>query len=268
MWYCQWINSGTVSPPRLSPHRRSLRVTTRCQRRLTRHSVFLRQEAAASEAWLAEGNSAAAACRRMAPPPATAPRSKGAAGADLALSFLRTAAAQRNQHGAPMLFYAAALAGLEDATAAPVRCGAVLTVTPPLCHFGGAMNGGAIAALVDIVGAAALLTLKPAGMSVSITTHYFARAPLGARVVVDAEVIKAGRSVATIEVQLRLEKDGTLVAQGTHIMYASDAARPLEEYMVRYRPQQQESGAEEEQKAGEGEGDAAGSGAGGILAKL
>eukprot|EP00887_Chlorella_sp_A99_P002950 scaffold24.g2950.t1 len=161
-----------------------------------------------------------------------------------------------------MLFYAAALAGLEDATAAPVRCGAVLTVTPPLCHFGGAMNGGAIAALVDIVGAAALLTLKPAGMSVSITTHYFARAPLGAR------VIKAGRSVATIEVQLRLEKDGTLVAQGTHIMYASDAARPLEEYMVRYRPQQQESGAEEEQKAGEGEGDAAGSGAGGILAKL
>lgn len=43
--------------------------------------------------------------------------------------------------------------------------------------------------------------------------------PGGEDVEIDAQVVKSGRSVATITVSLRRQSTGTLVAQGTHVKF-------------------------------------------------
>lgn len=63
---------------------------------------------------------------------------------ELAEDFLKTGAAQRDDHGTPMLFYATALASLEEVTAEKGRCHAVVRVTEGMCNFGKFLHGGAI----------------------------------------------------------------------------------------------------------------------------
>jgi Thioesterase superfamily len=62
---------------------------------------------------------------------------------------------------------------------------------------------------VDVVGSIALITVcDRSGVSLSITTHYLAPLPGGSEVDVSARVVRRGRDVATIAVELRAAQGG------------------------------------------------------------
>lgn len=74
------------------------------------------------------------------------------------------------------------------------------------------------ATLVDVIGTAALVTQSDiGGVSLSITTHYLDPIPRGQEVEVHARVVKAGKQIATITVELRQPGGQRVVAQGTHV---------------------------------------------------
>ncbi|KAL4420407.1 hypothetical protein ABPG75_010063 [Micractinium tetrahymenae] len=120
----------------------------------------------------------------------------------LALDFLKLSAQQRDERG-PSLFSGAVLGGLEEASAETGRCRIVVRVGQELCHFGKSAHGGALASLIDIVTSAA--------------------------------VAKVGRSIVLVNAELKVEGSGALVAQGTHVMFLSDTAPPVEKFMAKFR---------------------------------
>lgn len=74
------------------------------------------------------------------------------------------------------------------------------------------------ATIVDTVGTAALTSVSDLlGVSLSINTHYINPMPGGEDVAIEACVVKAGKQIATIEVTLRRQSTGALVAKGTHV---------------------------------------------------
>lgn len=82
---------------------------------------------------------------------------------------------------------------------------------------GGALHGGAVATLVDVVGTLAIMSAdrehRP-GVSTDLNVSWFAPAPGGSTVLVEAAVLKSGRTLAFVQVDVRRESDGVLVAQG------------------------------------------------------
>ncbi|GAX79485.1 hypothetical protein CEUSTIGMA_g6926.t1 [Chlamydomonas eustigma] len=81
------------------------------------------------------------------------------------------------------------------------------------------LHGGCIATLVDTVGTAALITVSDrSGVSVNIAVTYLLPSPSGQNVTVEARVIKSGRALATIQVDIKLQ-DGRVAATGLHTKY-------------------------------------------------
>ncbi|MDQ1612902.1 MAG: hypothetical protein QOG00_2833 [Pyrinomonadaceae bacterium] len=91
---------------------------------------------------------------------------------------------------------------LEDA----VRGSATLSMSarPELERFGGIMHGGALASLADTAAAFAVLsTLEPEEQTVTVdlTLHYL-RPVTGGKLTARARVVRAGRRVATVSVEI------------------------------------------------------------------
>lgn len=109
------------------------------------------------------------------------------------------------------------LAGIELVEAAGGRAKARLVVAEPVQNMGGTLHGGAIATIVDDVGTIAIITGdrngRP-GVTTDLNVSYLAPAPAGAAVLAEATVLKIGRTLAFVAVDLRREEDGVLVAQG------------------------------------------------------
>jgi acyl-coenzyme A thioesterase 13 len=109
----------------------------------------------------------------------------------------------------------AGLAGTELVDAGEGRARIRLPVTRAVQNFGGAMHGGAIATLVDVLGTVAIMTAdrhhRP-GVTTDLNVSYFS--PGKGVVVADAQVLKCGRTLAFVTVDVRREDDGALVAQG------------------------------------------------------
>ena len=129
----------------------------------------------------------------------------------------------------------------------------------------GTLHGGCIATIVDTVGTAALVTMSPiSGVSLSISVDYLSPQPGLEECEVTAQVqcrldassylrsqsilksagnwvnlnegftcfwnwqvVKAGRTIATIAVELRQKRTGKLVAVGKHIKFLSEGKEPL-----------------------------------------
>ncbi|WIA42983.1 hypothetical protein OEZ86_009521 [Tetradesmus obliquus] len=122
------------------------------------------------------------------------------------------------------------LEGLEVTGGGPGSVSCKLPVTKKLQNRYGTLHGGCIATLVDVVGSAALVTLSDkGGVSLAINTLYLNPMPgggtvvveaklvklgSGGTVVVEAKLVKLGRDVASIEVALRDDASGALVATG------------------------------------------------------
>lgn len=113
--------------------------------------------------------------------------------------------------------YDRSLAGLELIEAEGGRARVRLPVGEAVQNVNGALHGGAVATLVDVVGTLAIMTAdrdhRP-GVSTDLNVSWFSPAPGGATVLVEASVLKSGRTLAFVQVDVRREKDGVLVAQG------------------------------------------------------
>jgi acyl-coenzyme A thioesterase 13 len=92
-----------------------------------------------------------------------------------------------------------------------------MDVTAALQNSLGSLHGGAVATLVDNAGTLAIMTAdrqaRP-GVTTDLNTSYFAPAPAGSTVVADASVLKIGKTLAFVSVDVRRASDGVLVAQG------------------------------------------------------
>jgi len=97
------------------------------------------------------------------------------------------------------------------------RALARLEVTEAVQNIGGTLHGGAIATLVDDVGTCAIVTAdrenRP-GVTTDLNVSYFSPAPGGSFVLAEANVLKIGKTLAFVTVDVKREKDGALVAQG------------------------------------------------------
>lgn len=91
-----------------------------------------------------------------------------------------------------------------------------LEVTPPVENPLGTLHGGAIATLVDDVGTVAIMSADAEGrpgVTTDLSVSYMAAAPSGSTVLVEAQALKTGRTLAFVEVELRTA-EGKLVAHG------------------------------------------------------
>jgi len=109
----------------------------------------------------------------------------------------------------------APFAALEVVAIEPGHVTMRLPVDDRVINVNGKLHGGASATLVDVAGTLAIMTADRegrAGVSTDLNVSYLA--PGEGAVVVDARVLKSGRSLAFVAVDIRREADGVLVAQG------------------------------------------------------
>uniref|UniRef100_A0A183C4N2 4HBT domain-containing protein n=1 Tax=Globodera pallida TaxID=36090 RepID=A0A183C4N2_GLOPA len=86
---------------------------------------------------------------------------------------------------------------------------------------GGTMHGGFVASLVDIVAVRAVDLAVPNCQVVSmfVSISYLLPAKIGEEVVVKAECLKVGRSIAFTETTFSRKSDGAVLAKGKHNIY-------------------------------------------------
>jgi len=80
-----------------------------------------------------------------------------------------------------------------------------LTVNDELSNNYGALHGGAISTIVDVVGTLALLSKDPsrAGVSIEMNQSFCAAAKAGERIALFGSVLRYGRSLGFTEVRIR-----------------------------------------------------------------
>ncbi len=110
-----------------------------------------------------------------------------------------------------------ALPGMEMVSAGGGACTVRLPVSPQVANINGTLHGGAIATLVDLVGTLAIITgdrQARAGVTTDLNVSYFAPGRGGESVLARASVLKGGKTLAFVTVDVVRESDGTLCAQG------------------------------------------------------
>lgn len=134
------------------------------------------------------------------------------------------AAAQRLGRMFGSVGFDKALPGMKLVSAADGKAVVRLEVTEPVQNWGGTLHGGAIATLVDDAGTAAIVTKdrdhRP-GVSTDLNCSFFSPAPAGTFVLAEATVLKTGRTLAYVSIDIRREHDGALVAQGRMTKFLS-----------------------------------------------
>ncbi|XP_013793379.1 acyl-coenzyme A thioesterase 13-like [Limulus polyphemus] len=82
---------------------------------------------------------------------------------------------------------------------------------------GGTLHGGVTATLVDVVSTLNLIGEKEvAGVSVDLNVTYLKGAKAGDELQVESSLLRAGRSMAFLSVDIRNKETGLLIAQGRH----------------------------------------------------
>jgi acyl-coenzyme A thioesterase 13 len=109
------------------------------------------------------------------------------------------------------------LAGMKLLEAKDGKALVRLEVTDAVQNMGGTLHGGAIATLVDDAGTVAIISKdrdhRP-GVTTDLNVSYFNPGPGGTFVLAEATVLKIGRTLAYVSVDIKRETDGVLVAQG------------------------------------------------------
>lgn len=103
----------------------------------------------------------------------------------------------------------------------PGRVICSMNVPPRLLNAGNFMHGGATATLVDLVGSAAIFTVgaPSSGVSVEINVSYLDAAFAGEKIEIESKVLRVGKAVAVVSVEIRKKDTGKIVAQGRHTKY-------------------------------------------------
>lgn len=130
-----------------------------------------------------------------------------------------------------------ALKGIKDIETSHGRLTCTLPVGPEVQNRYGTLHGGCTATLVDTVGSAAIVTMSlRSGVSLCISVNYISAMPGGEEALVDARVVKVGKSIATVDVMIRRKITGQLVSQGVHVKFldvpykSSEVVEKLGEY--------------------------------------
>jgi acyl-coenzyme A thioesterase 13 len=109
-----------------------------------------------------------------------------------------------------------ALAGMTLVSVEEGRAVVTLPVTDAVLNPVGTLHGGAIATLVDDAGTIAIMSSdqdgRP-GVTTDLTVSYMSAAPAGDTVTAEARTLKAGRTLAFVEVEIK-SAQGKLLAQG------------------------------------------------------
>jgi acyl-coenzyme A thioesterase 13 len=83
--------------------------------------------------------------------------------------------------------------------------------------MGGFLHGGAIATLVDDAGTCAIISKdrdhRP-GVTTDLNVSYLNPGPGGTFVLAEATVLKTGKTLAYVSVDIKREADGVIIAQG------------------------------------------------------
>jgi acyl-coenzyme A thioesterase 13 len=109
------------------------------------------------------------------------------------------------------------IGGMEALTLEPGHVIARREVTADLANFGKTLHGGAAATLVDVAGSLALITGDREGrfgVTTDLNASWLAPAPVGEWIQIEARVLKIGRTMGYVAVDIRRESDGVLAVQG------------------------------------------------------
>ncbi|CAO1357020.1 unnamed protein product [Diamesa serratosioi] len=103
------------------------------------------------------------------------------------------------------------------------KCQAEFKVLPEHLNRGGGLHGGFSATIVDVVTTYALMTMhedmpKP-GVSVNLSVSYLKGAKEGDDLYIEATTLKAGKTLAFLECEIKHKKDDSIVAKGAHTKF-------------------------------------------------
>ncbi|KAK4307991.1 hypothetical protein Pmani_020286 [Petrolisthes manimaculis] len=101
------------------------------------------------------------------------------------------------------------------------RCVAEVKVEKEHTNRSGAMHGGYTATLVDVVTTMALLTVnqETPGVSVDLNMSYMKAAKTGDEILINAELLKSGKTLAFLSADIVNKETGALIARGSHTKY-------------------------------------------------
>ncbi|XP_063306564.1 acyl-coenzyme A thioesterase 13 [Pelobates fuscus] len=107
---------------------------------------------------------------------------------------------------------------VELVSASPGKVVCELKVEEEHTNRGGTLHGGLTATLVDVISTAALVHTERAapGVSVDMNITYMNAAKIGDSILITAQVLKQGRSLAFATVDLTNKVTGKMIAQGRH----------------------------------------------------
>ncbi|XP_016126304.1 acyl-coenzyme A thioesterase 13 [Sinocyclocheilus grahami] len=110
------------------------------------------------------------------------------------------------------------LSKVEVLSAAPGKVVCELKVEEEHTNRGGTLHGGLTATLVDVISTTAIMYSERGapGVSVDMSITYMNAAKIGEDVLITAQVLKQGRTLAFATVDLTNKANGKPIAQGRH----------------------------------------------------
>lgn len=94
---------------------------------------------------------------------------------------------------------------------------------------GMATHGGVVCMLVDIAGSLAVTSMTGSsysGVSTDISVSFCNASRLDDTLIVESKCHKAGKNLAFTTTNLKLKKDGSIVASGSHTKYIGNPPNP------------------------------------------
>ncbi|XP_051727538.1 acyl-coenzyme A thioesterase 13 [Ctenopharyngodon idella] len=110
------------------------------------------------------------------------------------------------------------LSKVEILSATPGKVVCEMKVEEEHTNRGGTLHGGLTATLVDMISTTAIMYSERGapGVSVDMNITYMNAAKIGEDILITAQVLKQGRTLAFATVDLTNKANGKLIAQGRH----------------------------------------------------
>ncbi|XP_022602958.1 acyl-coenzyme A thioesterase 13 [Seriola lalandi dorsalis] len=117
------------------------------------------------------------------------------------------------------------LSKVDVLSASPGKVVCEMRVEEEHTNRGGTLHGGLTATLVDVISTMAIMYSERGapGVSVDMNITYMNAAKMGEDVVITAQVLKQGRTLAFATVDLTNKVTGKLIAQGRHTKHLGNS---------------------------------------------
>ncbi|GMY09480.1 acyl-coenzyme A thioesterase 13-like [Fagus crenata] len=108
------------------------------------------------------------------------------------------------------------------------RLTCLLTVKPTFANIFGALHGGAIAAVAEMLSIACARTVVAEDKDIflgELGITYLSSAPINAEVIVDCSVVRSGRNLTVVAMEFKLKKTGQLAYTARTTFYNTPVAK-------------------------------------------